>query len=71
MQAIVSAACSAAAPETVRLTGEERFNTIKRVFAWENKFRRLLNRYERLCLLHYAFKTLAYTIINLGHFCQR
>ena len=49
---------------------EERFNTIERVFAWEDKFRRLLNRFDRISDLHYAFKTLAYTMINLRHFCQ-
>ena len=49
---------------------EERFNTIERVFAWEDKFRRLLNRFDRISPLHYAFKTLAYTMINLRHFCQ-
>ena len=36
----------------------------------EDKFRRLLLRLERLSPLHYAFKTLAYTMINLRHFCQ-
>lgn len=46
----------------------ERFQTIERVFAWEDKFRRLLIRFERLSKLHYAFKTLAYTMINLRHF---
>ena len=50
---------------------EERFNTIERVFAWEDKFRRLLLRFERISVLHYAFKTLAYTMINLRHFCRR
>jgi hypothetical protein len=29
------------------------------------KFRRLLRRFERLSQLHYAFKTLPYTMINL------
>ncbi|WOJ91662.1 transposase (plasmid) [Methylocapsa polymorpha] len=48
----------------------ERFNTIERVFGWEDKFRRLLRRFERLSQLHYAFKAMAYTMINLGHFCQ-
>jgi transposase len=47
----------------------ERFFTIERVFAWEDKFRRLLMRFERISRLHYAFKTLAYTMINLRHFC--
>ena len=49
---------------------KERFNTIERVFGWEDKFRRLLLRFERLSQLHYAFKTLAYTMINLRHFCR-
>ena len=44
---------------------KERFNTIERVFGWEDKFRRLLLRFERLSQLHYAFKTLAYAMINL------
>jgi transposase len=48
---------------------EERFRTIERVFAWEDKFRRLLLRFERLSPVHYAFKTLAYTMINLRHCC--
>lgn len=50
---------------------QERFQTIERVFAWEDKFRRLLMRFERISKLHYALKTLAYTMINLRHFCQR
>lgn len=49
---------------------QERFRTIERVFAWEDKFRRLLLRFERLSQLHYALKTLAYSLINLRHFCQ-
>jgi transposase len=48
---------------------KERFNTIERVFAWEDKFKHLLLRFDRLSHLHYAFKTLAYTMINLRHFC--
>jgi len=48
---------------------EERFRTIERVFAWEDKFRRLLLRFERLSHIHYALKTLAYTMINLRHYC--
>jgi transposase len=48
---------------------EERFRTIERVFAWEDKSRRLLLRFERLSPVHYAFKTLAYTMINLRHYC--
>ena len=49
---------------------QERFQTIERLFAWEDKFRRLLLRFERLSPLHYALKSLAYTMINLRHFCQ-
>lgn len=49
---------------------DERFHTIERVFAWEDKFRRLLLRFDRLSQLHYAFKTLAYTMINLWHYCR-
>ena len=48
---------------------DERFRTIERVFAWEDKFRRLLLRFERISHVHYAFKTLAYTMINLRHYC--
>lgn len=48
----------------------ERFFTIERVFAWEDKFKRLLLRFERRSELHYALKCLAYAMINLRHFCQ-
>lgn len=48
----------------------ERFRTIERVFAWEDKFRRLLLRFERISDVHYALKTLAYTMINLRHYCR-
>jgi hypothetical protein len=48
----------------------ERFRTIERVFAWKDKFRRLLLRFERINQVHYAFKTLAYTRINLRHYCR-
>jgi hypothetical protein len=47
----------------------ERFFTIERVFAWEDKFKRLLLRFELLSRVHYALKSLAYTLINLRHFC--
>ena len=49
---------------------KERFSTIERVFAWEDKFRHLLLRFDRISKVHYAFKTLAYTMINLRHFCH-
>lgn len=50
---------------------EERFRTIERVFAWEDKFKRLLHRFEFISHVHYAFKTLAYALINLRHFRKR
>jgi SET domain-containing protein len=49
---------------------EERFRTIERIFAWEDKFRRLLLRFERISDVHYALQTLAYTMINLRHYCR-
>lgn len=48
---------------------KERFRTIERVFAWEDKFKRLLLRFEHISLNHFGFKLLAYTMINLRHFC--
>ena len=62
--------CRARRPWLDRLVGQPRFWTIERVFAWEDKFRRLLLRFERISDVHYAFKTLAYTMINLRHYCQ-
>jgi len=47
----------------------ERFRTIERVFAWEDKFKRLLLRFERKSEHHYAMKSIAYSLINLRHFC--
>jgi hypothetical protein len=49
---------------------KERFNTIERLFGREDKFRRLLLSFERLTPLRYAFETLAYTMINLRHYCR-
>ena len=48
---------------------DERFRTVERVFAWEDKFKRLLLRFERISLHHFGLKLLAYTMINLRHFC--
>ncbi len=50
---------------------EERFQTIERVFAWEDKFKRLLLRFEFISEIHYGLKCLAYTLINLRHFCKQ
>jgi hypothetical protein len=49
---------------------KERFNTLERLFGCEDKFRRLLLRFERISQLHYALKTLAYTMINLRHYSR-
>ena len=38
--------------------------TIERTFAWEDKFRRLVVRYERLAEMFLAFKMLAFILIN-------
>lgn len=47
----------------------ERFRTVERVFAWEDKFKRLLLRFEKISFHHFGLKLLAYTMINLRHFC--
>jgi transposase len=49
---------------------KERFETVERSFAWEDKFKRLLIRFERISLLHLGMKHIAYTLINLRHFCN-
>lgn len=49
---------------------KERFRTIERIFAWEDKFKRLLLRFERISEHHYAMKQIAYSMINLRHFCS-
>jgi transposase len=43
---------------------------VERTFAWEDKFKRLLLRFEHIQSRHFSFKLLAYTLINLRHFCQ-
>jgi len=47
---------------------EERFRTIERALPGRVS-RRLLLRFERVSGMHYASKTLAYTMINLRHYC--
>jgi transposase len=42
---------------------------VERTFAWEDKFKRLLMRFERIQRRHYAMKLTAYTMINVRHFC--
>jgi hypothetical protein len=42
---------------------------VERTFAWEDKFKRLLLRFERMQQRHYGMKLLGYTMINLRAFC--
>jgi transposase len=42
---------------------------VERTFAWEDKFKRLLMRFERIQRRHYAMKLMAYTMINVRNFC--
>jgi transposase len=42
---------------------------VERTFAWEDKFKRLLLRFEVNQSRHYGMKLMAYTLINLRHFC--
>jgi hypothetical protein len=42
---------------------------VERTFAWEDKFKRVLLRFERIQQRHYGMKLMAYTLINLRAFC--
>jgi hypothetical protein len=42
---------------------------VERTFAWEDKFKRLLLRFEHLQQRHYGMKVMAYTLINVRRFC--
>ena len=42
---------------------------VERTFAWEDKFKRLLLRFERIQQRHYGMKVMAYSLINLRAFC--
>ena len=42
---------------------------VERTFAWEDKFKRLLVRFEFKQRRHYGMKLMAYTLVNLRHFC--
>jgi transposase len=42
---------------------------VERTFAWEDKFKRLLLRFERIQRRHYGMKLIVYTLINLRAFC--
>ena len=42
---------------------------VDRTFAWEDKFKRRLLRFEHLQQRHFGMKLLAYTLINVREFC--
>jgi hypothetical protein len=42
---------------------------VDRIFAWEDKFKRLLLRFEHLQQRHVGMKLMAYTLINVREFC--
>lgn len=44
---------------------------IERCFAWEDVYRKLVIRYERLQCTHLGFKYLAYSMINLRWFIRK
>lgn len=50
--------------ESYRDIYKERYK-IERSFAWEDTYRRVAIRYERLQCVHMGFKYLAYSMINL------
>ena len=43
---------------------------VERTFAWEDKFKRLLLRFECIQQRHYGMNLMAYTLINLRAFCD-
>jgi transposase len=42
---------------------------VDRTFAWEDKFKRLLLRFEHMQQRHFGMKWMAYTLINVREFC--
>ena len=42
---------------------------VDRTFAWEDKFKRLLLRFEHRQQRHFGMKLLAYTLIKVREFC--
>lgn len=49
---------------------KERFFTIERMFSWEDKFKRALIRFEKISQHYFGVKLIAYSMINLRHFCN-
>ena len=42
---------------------------VERTVAWEDQFKRLLLRFERMQQRHYGRKLMAYTLMNRREFC--
>jgi hypothetical protein len=42
---------------------------VERTCAWEDKFKRLLLRFERIQQRHFGMKLMAYTLIKVREFC--
>ncbi len=42
---------------------------VERTFAWEDKFKRLLLRFEHIQRRHDGMKLMAYTLMNVRRFC--
>jgi transposase len=42
---------------------------VDRTFAWEDKFKRLLLRFEHMQQRHFGMKLMAYTLIKVREFC--
>jgi Transposase DDE domain len=43
---------------------------VERTFAWEDKFKRRLLRFEHIQQRYYGMKLMAYTLINVRRFCR-
>jgi len=56
--------------EEVKHIYRERYK-IERTFAWQDTYRKLVVRYEKLQCTHLGFKHLAYSMINLRGFFNR
>src|SRR6266850_5362394 len=61
--------CSAGIHSLIGINSHALRMRVERTFAWEDKFKRLLLRFERIQQRHYGMKLMAYTLINLRAFC--
>jgi hypothetical protein len=55
--------------DSIKHIYKERYK-VERSFAWEDTYRRLVTRYEKLDVVHEGFKFLAYSMINLRWFIK-